>query len=139
MSKWNHDGWHQDGWEDDGWNADGHDNIEWKGDSNNKWYVSSRSIWVPTCINISSPINMILTSRFLLAAIFRHCDLSDCCEAKCRGKSFSLYNQFLNSATSAGCKVRTVDGGTGDRVNCNKMGYCYGTGEGCDPDRDCRC
>lgn len=110
MKQWNHDGWHQDGWQDDGWNDDGHNNMKgWEGDDNKD------------------------DDR----ANARRCDLSDCCEAV-ENPNFSLYKQFLRTANDDNrCRLRGDDGGTGEREKCNKRGFCYATGENCQPS-DCR-
>mmetsp|Transcript_243 Transcript_243/g.407 ORF Transcript_243/g.407 Transcript_243/m.407 type:complete len:109 (-) Transcript_243:224-550(-) len=108
MSQWNHDGWHQDGWQDDGWNDDGHTMMGWKGDQGKD---DDRSI-------------------------ARRCDLSDCCEAVVN-PDFSLYKQFLRTENDfRQCRLRGSDGGTGVREKCNRRGFCFATGENCQPS-DC--
>jgi len=103
--------WNHDGWHQDGWQDDG-----WNDDGHNQvgWKGDDDR------------------------ARLRQCDLSDCCEADRRGRDFSLYNRFIRSENSDGfCRLSGQDGGTAQREQCNRRGFCYATGENCQPS-DCR-
>jgi len=100
--------WNHDGWHQDGWEDDG-----WNNDGHDFGWKSDS-----------------FKSR---------CDLSDCCEATCIGRNFTPYNKYISTKDSDGkCRIRTIDGGTGERLKCNTQGYCYATGENCSPS-DCDC
>mmetsp|Transcript_9718 Transcript_9718/g.19620 ORF Transcript_9718/g.19620 Transcript_9718/m.19620 type:complete len:143 (-) Transcript_9718:244-672(-) len=103
--------WNHDGWHQDGWQDDG-----WNDDGHNQmgWKGDDERVRL------------------------RQCDLSDCCEADRRGRDFSLYNRFIRSENSDGfCRLSGQDGGTAQREQCNRRGFCYATGENCQPS-DCR-
>ena len=69
----------------------------------------------------------------------KQCSLSDCCMAVREGTDFSRFNQFQSTKNANGkCKIKTPTMiSSPNRFNCNKQGFCFATGEGCEPS-DCK-